>query len=618
MILIILSYIIYLCISIWGIRFYINLFRYPIYFWIPIILSTFIPLSIVILLPIDYVQHNLFKGLQWFLVPDNVILNLWRVKYWVTFLLTWLVLPLLQEFYKSGHYKTYKKLTDAIRKNLKFQLTLLGISIIGIIYLILEVGLTFNHLKSFVIGLSHIYALILALWLMAHGLINIPKNKWKFGSLTSNLNYHYFKVPKLIEDLEDCKIGFKEDIVKVLLLNKSFSNDDSLLYRDWIIDLYCKIPQDLKDIVELQLNQHDDIPKNHVNDNYLKAISSSFITHLNMLVAYEAEFNNIFHKIILLEDLNGSTINTMNFRLDQVSKPKFVWLYYIKPIVNRLFSICLFILSFIIIESEFFHSTKLSLVNVIFAKCNDSIRFIITSGLFLFMLICSLNSLTQLNIFNMYHLVAHKSDPVSTCFYATYIARLTIPLSYNFITLFISRDSVFENWFGKSIQLTGIFNLLNNWIPRLLFVPIVLTTFNLYDKLKRSLGFTNDLYESFGFNDTDNLDNNSHKNLIIVEAKRIIDREINRRLNNHARHFNIRSAANRNYEANRAEFQNQLINSNNRIEFNDELANPSTNVSSLWINISNQFNNLRNQFRSYRDEPLDDFNYDAETADHIV
>lgn len=572
-------------------------------------------------MPIDYVEHNSNDTLKWFNIPDHSILILWKINYWVTFLLTWLVLPILQEFYKSGQFKSYSRFIEAIRKNFRFQMIILGVSILGLIYLTLEVGLSLNHLKLLIIAISHIYGLIIVLWLMAHGLINIARNRWTFGNHMTKVNYYYLKVPKLVDNLEDCKISFKEDILKVLVLYNYINNDeyDNFMFRDWIIELYNKIPADLKELMELQINNNlydsNLITRNDINNGFLKNLTSSFNMNYNKLVAYESEFNVIFNEIILLEDLSASNLNSLNFRIDKVTKLKFIWLNWVKPILNRALSIFFFVVSFMIIESEFFHSTKLSIIDRIYNKINNnSLKFMVTFSIFAYMLICSLNSLTQLKIFNMYHLVTHKSDPISACFYATYIARLTIPLSYNFITLFISRKSIFEDWFGKSIHLTGLFNLMNNWIPRLLFIPIILTIFNVYDKIKRKLGLNNDFYDSLSFDD-DNNDSTKRKDLIIVEAKRIINREVNKRLSNSVtpiRSYNLQSAADMNYEANRNNFESLLINSNNRIEFSDNIDTPS-----IWANITNQFNNIRNQFSrsSYRDEPLEDFEYDDD-ADH--
>lgn len=656
----VLCYLFALFLTLSGIQYHIHIFKYPVYLVIPITLAVFIPLSIIFLLPIDYVSHNSPLSIVWFDLPDKVILYLWKFNYWITFLLTWLVLPVLQEFFKSGHYNKFNKLRDALKSNIKFQLAILGASIAGVIYLILEVGLSFSHLKLMIIALSHIYSLVLALWLMAHGLISIPRNKWISGNLLLNLNHHYLKVPKLVDNLEDTKIAFKEEVLQVLILSKHFTSasGEDFRFRDWILELYNKVPLELKDLMEQQHLQesNNSITRDQITEQFMTKLTANFNLNLNKLMACEAEYHALIRKIISLEDIisagtndNLEQRNRLIYRIDNhrsllLPKYNFIVEYYIRPILNRLLSIVLFMSSFVVIESEFFHSTHLSLMNILVYATgihkHNLLQLIVSCVTFSYMLFASLNSLTHLKIFNMYYLVPHKSDPVSACFYTTYIARLTIPLSYNFITLFISRKSIFEKWFGESIHLTGLFELMNSWIPRFVLIPVMLTVFNVYDKVKKKIGLSSDLYDSWAlFDDDENGENgdieninNKRKDLIIVEAKRIVNRELlklshQRSANSDSlRPFNLSNAANINYENNRQTFNDSLTSSTNqRIDstyYNDEPVNVQNTSqpinaqnSDLWGRIGGAFNGIRtnvatrlanNRTREYRDDPIDE------------
>ncbi|EGW33855.1 uncharacterized protein SPAPADRAFT_59220 [Spathaspora passalidarum NRRL Y-27907] len=604
-------------------------------------------MSIIFLLPLDYISHNSTSELIWFKLPDSVILIIWKVNYWTTFALTWLVLPMLLEFYRSGHNKTWDRLRDSIKANLKFQAVMLGVSLLGVVYLMVEVGLSPSHLKMMIIALSHVYSLILALWLMAHGLITIPRNKWISGNIGKDLNFQYLKLPKLVDELEDVKISFREQVLIVVSLTRNFTSDsmEDFKYRDWILKLYNSIPGDIKENVERQfIHENINISRSELNDSFMTKLNSNFNSNLHRLVGYQAEFNNLFRRIIRLEDtLNSVGSRELSFRIDNhkvLFSPKvnFIYWYYYLPTVNRLTSVFLSISSFILLQSEFFHSTKLSLLNhlVYSSGINGAplFQFVISSLVFSYMLFCALNSLTHLKIFNMYHLVAHESDPVSGCWYTMYIARLTIPLSYNFITLFISRESIFEKWFGESIHLTGLFNLLNNWTPRLVLIPVILAMFRVYDKVKKKLGF-GDLYDSWTlFDDDEEGDPAKRQDLIIVEAKRIVNREMSKR-ELQLRPFNLRnedvSAADMNYENNRRQFHDVLVdNINNRIDqeetyFNGTIITPES--TSIWGRLGNTFTSIRDNVNrtigrgntSYRDEEsLEDFNYDDDANENLV
>lgn len=656
-----LCYVLAGAVSLAFLQYHINLFQHKVYLLIPLFLAIYMPLSITFFLPVDYVSHNLDTPIFGFNISDKAILILWKSNYWSTFLLTWLWLPVLQEFYRSGHFHWLPKLKDAFRAHLKFQAIVLLVAIAGAIYLMLEVGLSFGHLRSMIIALSHIYALILALWLMAHGLIAIPRNRWLEGNLMQDLNHHYLKVPRLVDALEDSKIAFKEDLLQVLVLEMNYTSmsvAENFEFRDWIFSLSNQIPPDLRDSVSQQYvyDLAHAITRDQLNVTFLKNLTYNFQNHLYKLTAYESEYNILLGQISRLQTLLAAKAAENEAERDQLMlslsftpfppRIDFYFQCYVKPAARRVFSIFLFAISVVIVQSEFFHSTKLSLMNTLVYKTgihnHNFLQAVFSMVIFLYMLFCSLNSLAKLKIFNKYHLVPRDSDPVSAAFYASYIARLTIPLSYNFITLFTSRESIFEEWYGKSIHLTGLFNLMNNWIPRLLLVPIVLTTFNVYDIVKKKLGLLSDFYGAWGDFDNDeefgDAENNPAKrrDLVIVEAKRIVSLELNRRNQHGQRLPNFTEPASR--QRHDARFQQSLTSNtdetfggalSNRIDssYHDEESDSGRlSFGDVWTRLGGTFNGLREavltrfgrQEPSYRDDPIDSYDYDDDANENLV
>lgn len=614
---------------------HIDLRSYPLYFLVPLILAVYIPLSITFLLPIDFISHHSgpIKGLS---LSDSATLFTWKSTYWSTFILTWLLLPVLQEFYRTGHHLKLNRFKESMRQNLKFQLIILGCSIAAAIYLILEVGLSFTNMKLMIIALSHIYALILALWLMAHGLVTVAQHRWLEGNLVQNLNHYYLKVSHLVDALEDTKVDLKEEILTVVLLKENFTNalySERFVFHNWIVDLHLQIPISLLESVRRNYI-HDNskvITAEQVTERFMANLSSKFQKNLYSYRAYLSDYDILLSQITRLQTLieAKATQEPGTREALMASIPSLLPLklnYYlqcfVKPFGARIVSVVLYFACFVILQSEFFHSTKFSLLNMFVFNSGIQksayLQVIATFCVFLYMLFCSLNSLTRLKIFNMYHLVPRNSDPVSTCFYASYIARMTVPLSYNFITLFTSRESVFEEWYGKSIHLTGLFNMMNNWIPRLLLIPVVLTTFNVYDKLKARLGLTSDFYGWADFDDEEaagdvsNLDRSQskRKDLLIVEGKRIVATELARRNNPvfQARLTNDTGAP-ANYRDNTLFEAPRNFGMSNRIEsYDDEFEGSEIPQLSLWGRLGGVFSGLRDAVEtrlapnSYRDD----------------
>lgn len=651
-------YSVALAISITGIRYQIDIFKFPVYFSVPLILAVFIPLSIIYLLPLDYVSHNFKDSLNLLRLPDNVILYIWKSNYWITFILTWLVLPLLQEFYKSGHRSSMLKVKDAFKQNLKFQFIILGVSALGMIYLMLEVGLSLGHVKLMIIALSHIYSLVLALWLMAHGLISIPRNLWRKGSLVLNLNSYYLQVPRIVDILEDTKITFKEDVLEISVLKKSFTSNsaEDFSFRDWILTLYEKIPEDIKASVEnlLMEDELNSISRETLTLPRMTKLTSRFNQNLYKYQAYQSAYDSLISKIISLEDVVNSDYSDnygqreANYRFNPnrsrlLPQMRYYLEHHIKPILNRVAAVLLSVLSFVILESEFFHSTGISVINIIVYSDrfvpHDFGKLLVCCLVFLYMLFASLNSLTHLKVFGMYHLVPRHSDPISACFYTTYVARLTIPLSYNFITLFISRESIFEKWFGESIHLTGLFNLMNNWLPRFVLLPVFLTLFHVYDKLKKKIGLGGSFYDSwanFDDSDSDNERNRANsiglrKELLIAEAKRIVNRESLKwrqgsENDSRLRAFNLAQQP----QNHRAVPEYDEADLGQRIDLellhsdDDFIGRPQK--SSFWDKVKSSFRLARTgvfpaRNSSYRDSEevhIDEFNYDDDANENII
>ena len=75
-------------------RHYLQLRKTPAFFVIPLFLALSLPISIIILLPIDLASSSRSEDEKtrgiW--LPDGAVLVGWRIIYWLTFALTWYTL----------------------------------------------------------------------------------------------------------------------------------------------------------------------------------------------------------------------------------------------------------------------------------------------------------------------------------------------------------------------------------------------------------------------------------------------------------------------------------------------------------------------------------------------
>lgn len=72
-------------------RHFLPLRSTPAYLLVPIFLALALPLSIILLVPIDLASSSSTtdEGSRGIWLPDGVMLVAWRIAYWLTFSLTW-------------------------------------------------------------------------------------------------------------------------------------------------------------------------------------------------------------------------------------------------------------------------------------------------------------------------------------------------------------------------------------------------------------------------------------------------------------------------------------------------------------------------------------------------
>lgn len=508
---------------------------------ITLIISLFLPLSTTYLLPIDLATPS----------SSATISIIWKINYWITYVSTWLILPFWQYFLISGKFTIIQRIKQSLFSLFKYLLILIIIGIIFLIYVIIYHNdlLNFKFLNSLLITTSHIYSLTMAIWLMAHSLIHLPKNYW-LTSYSKKLENSYLKLPELQIHLEDSKFELKDICNKIISLheilnlnNNNINEWDDINIRDNILYLFNKLPNDFK--IDRSFNNHNNyqflldnigIPINEINNEFLSNLNEDLKYKIWDYKHSKSILENKILNIVYLEDIinylndddnNNNNINNNNFdsnleiewRNFNICWPKFIFIYII-PIFYKIYSILLFLIGFIIIESEMLHGTKLSIMSWIISSSNN-LNCLKMVPFLVIMMSSSLISLSMVKLFNIYKVEFNSnSDPVSSIFFISYALRLTIPLNYNFLMLLnsnVTENSAFLKFVSGNLELIKIGEILNDIIPRLILIPVLMSFFGIWGKLRKWLDgyFLFDyILEEMDFDDTNNSSsiNNSSTN----------------------------------------------------------------------------------------------------------
>lgn len=130
-------------------------------------------------------------------MPGKVLPTLWRVVYWTSQFLTWIVLPIMQSYCMAGDFSVLGKLRSAIIDNLIYYGSFAAIFVVLLVYVGLHRTISMEYLKVVGITASNTWGLILLIILLGYGLVELPRSYLEASNQKGMLDRLYFKVSKL-------------------------------------------------------------------------------------------------------------------------------------------------------------------------------------------------------------------------------------------------------------------------------------------------------------------------------------------------------------------------------------------------------------------------------------
>lgn len=148
---------------------------------------------------ISYHQDGKSCKEPWSYISNQVLPILWRVVYWTSQFLTWLILPLMQSYSQAGNFTVLGKLRSAVIDNAIYYGSYLFIFGILLVYIAASPNLQLDgpKLKVICVTTSNTWGLFLLVLLLGYGLVEVPRSCWNGTKPGFMLNYTYFKAAKL-------------------------------------------------------------------------------------------------------------------------------------------------------------------------------------------------------------------------------------------------------------------------------------------------------------------------------------------------------------------------------------------------------------------------------------
>ncbi|KAF1925522.1 uncharacterized protein M421DRAFT_423615 [Didymella exigua CBS 183.55] len=501
-------------------RYYLPLRTTPAHVVVPVFLAIALPASIVVLLPIDLASSagTDTDGARGIWLSDTVVYKSWRIVYWLTFALTWAILPLLGEYCDSGYREPRARVLYALRSNGRYWAIMLGCGVVGSVYLIWYNGFELDTFKSLAMALAYTWGLILGIYLMGHGLVAFPRSLFRYASISGRLKKTQGQAPKLHEKLVEALEKLDQCEHQVVQL-KQRKNSTAKEFQEWIDELADKgsLPESRAGTVGH--SSASTIPP-VITERYLADLTRKLKRARHAKNRFENEWDIIVRNAIRTQailDSKGS--QRLEFNSLACPSPQhwhshlsiltpytryilhvhiipaltyFTWFVTILASISIVWSEC-------VREIQEIGGHKLSIIGWTVVHRSSSSRSqigfggqVIAASWLCYMCICAFYSLTEVKIWGNRALVRRNTYQESATWYGLQVAKLTVPLSYNFLTMTdkpIWSETMFHKFLGRLIDLSPLGKNFSAFFPIFILVPVFATAFGLYGKVRNICGF---------------------------------------------------------------------------------------------------------------------------------
>uniref|UniRef100_A0A3Q1EY10 LMBR1 domain containing 2b n=1 Tax=Acanthochromis polyacanthus TaxID=80966 RepID=A0A3Q1EY10_9TELE len=487
----------------------------------------------------------------WSYIPDGILPVFWRVVYWTSQCLTWLLLPFMQSYARSGGFSITGKIKTALIENAIYYGTYLLIFGSLLIYVAVHPELHLSWwLQTIGITAANTWGLFLLVLLMGYGLVEIPRSYWNASRHGHLLIKTYFKASKLMTEKADAEENLEDVMEEVRKVSESIKYNHPL--RKYIDTILRKCPLDYQEKMGRNMDDYEDF-----DDKQNTYPSEKTLVKLHKQVIYAVQRHNrtrvqwqiLLQQAIHLEDVaKNETSSTHQFvhsfpssepagwfsRYIYTPSVEWYWECLLKRWFYRLLSVVLTLFSVAVVWSECtFFSTRpvLSLFAVFIQLAERDYNYLyIEMACFItifFLCTCVYSTVFRIRVFNYYYLASHhQTDAYSLQFSGMLFCRLTPPLCLNFLGL-IHMDSAishqkkeptaYTSIMGSMQVLYFIANGFYIYYPMLIVILTIATYFSLGTRCLNLLGFQQFMGDSEMTSD------------LIDEGKELIRREKRKR-----------------------------------------------------------------------------------------
>lgn len=143
-------------------------------------------------------------------VRNGPMENMWTFVYWFTFILTYVIIPVVQEYVVAGDFSKCGRFKTSMRLNLLFYIIIAVVVAGALAYVIFGAGMTFSDLFPILTVIANTYGLVFVVLLLGYGTAELPRTLWSWSDSRGELDRLYFTASEIEAEYFDSKTEIAE------------------------------------------------------------------------------------------------------------------------------------------------------------------------------------------------------------------------------------------------------------------------------------------------------------------------------------------------------------------------------------------------------------------------
>ncbi|KAK1345370.1 hypothetical protein QTO34_014081 [Cnephaeus nilssonii] len=466
--------------------------------------------------------HPCFK--PWSYIPDGIMPIFWRVVYWTSQFLTWILLPFMQSYARSGGFSITGKIKTALIENAIYYGTYLLIFGAFLIYVAVNPHL---HLECRPLGrlgsLLQTHGVYFFLcYCLGYGLVEIPRSYWNGAKRGYLLMKTYFKAAKLMTEKADAEETLEDVMEEVRKVNESIKYNHPL--RKVCDTILKKCPTEYQEKMGRNMDDYEDFDEKHnayPSEKSLVKLHKQVIYSVQRHRRTQVQWQILLEQAFYLEDVAKNETSATHQFVHTFQSPepenRFVQYFY-SPTVGMAWPmspatmvlqnpgcgfVCLLCDRRVVRVHVLQHYPVLSLFAVFIQLAEKTYNYIyIEIACFLsifFLSICVYSTVFRIRVFNYYYLASHhQTDAYSLLFRGIlrFILYGSLYLEEVILPGLLCTNLTYFFYFFLSFQIMGSMKVLSFiadgfyiYYPMLVVILCIATYFSLGTRCLNLLGF---------------------------------------------------------------------------------------------------------------------------------